>query len=306
MPNYLGIEIGGTKLQLLVTDEHLNELDFFQFKIDKSAGANGIRSTIENVINKTRHYQPERIGVGFGGPINKKTGKIFTSYHVDGWSDFSIRDWLEKIADCNVVVDNDANVAALGEALYGAGKNFRTVLYITLGSGVGAGFVVDKQIYHGAEQGETEFGHIRLNKQGLTVQESCSGWAVNEKIRDARSKFPETVLTSLTQDLAGNESAALAEAVNKKDKVATDIFEQTVDDLAFGLSHAIHLLNPDTIIIGGGLSLMGELLRNALETQVKKYIMDAFRPGPLIQLTALREKAVPIGAVALALNKIEL
>jgi glucokinase len=302
MPNFLGIEIGGTKLQLLITDEHLTERESFRFSVDKASGAEAIRSAIAEVIEKTRPLQIKRIGVGFGGPINKTTGKIFTSYHVEGWSDFSIKDWLEPFAKCEVIVENDANVAALGEALHGAGANYRTVFYVTLGSGVGAGLVVDKNIYHGAAAGETEFGHLRLNKEGLTVQDSCSGWAVNEKIKSAIKNNHSPILSSLSTNFPGNESAALAEALNQKDKVAIGIFEDTVDDLAFGLSHVIHLLNPDTIIIGGGLSLMGEVLKTGIESRIKKYLMDALHPGPKIQLATLKEKVVPIGAISLAIK----
>lgn len=302
MPNFLGIEIGGTKLQLLVTDEHLNHLETFRYPVDRSSGAKGIRSKIEEVLEKTRPFRIKGIGVGFGGPIHKTTGKIFTSYHVDGWSDFSIKDWLEKVAHCDVAVENDANVAALAEALHGAGKNYQTVFYVTLGSGVGAGLVIDQKIYHGAAQGETEFGHLRLTKTGRTVQDSCSGWAVNEKIRAAVEKHPTTMLKSLAENLTGTEASALAEAVMMKDEIAISILEDTLDDLAFALSHIIHLLNPETIILGGGLSLMGDLLRSGIELRVKKYVMDALQPGPVVQLSMLKENAVPVGAVSLAIN----
>lgn len=301
MPDFLGIEIGGTKLQLLLTDEHLSVKKTYRFKVDKESGASGIQSTIERVVREVGSNNLQAIGVGFGGPINKTTGTIFTSYHIAGWSDFSITQWLEKVSGCKVFVDNDANVAALGEALHGAGKDHRICLYVTLGSGVGAGLVVDKKIYHGAEPAEAEFGHIRLNKQGLTIQESCSGWAVNEKIRLAKEKNASTLLHELTNTLAGSESAALPEAMRKGDQTAINIFESTIDDLSFGLSHAIHLFNPDTIILGGGLSLIGEMLRQRVESGVKNYIMDAL-PCPRIQLSQLKENAVPTGAVALAVN----
>src|SRR5690606_16018329 len=111
--------------------------------------------------------------------------KILTSYQVEGWGDFVLQDWLEKKTRIPVWIDNDANIAALGEALHGAGKDVKRVFYITLGSGVGAGFVIDKKIYHGSRNSEAEFGHIRLDKTGRTVESSCSGWAVDGKVRNA-------------------------------------------------------------------------------------------------------------------------
>ncbi len=302
MPNVLGIEIGGTKLQLTVSDEQANPLKTFRFSVDRNAGAKGIRDRIENVLADTSDFDIKKIGVGFGGPVDKKTGRIFTSYHIDGWSGFSIRDWLAQVSSCEVIVDNDANVAALGEALYGAGKNFSHVFYVTLGSGVGSGLVVNKKIYIGSSGAETEFGHIRLDKTGVTIQDACSGWAVNEKIRKASDRNPKSLLAQIAKRYEGEEAKALIEAMRQGDEDASIIFDKTIDDLAFGLSHATHLFNPSTIILGGGLSLIGEPIRKAVEVNIKKYLMDAIQPGPVIQLSMLKENAVPLGAIALALS----
>jgi glucokinase len=305
MNHFLGIEIGGTKLQLVLADADLHILRRFRFKVDQTAGAQGIREHIEDTLKQLKDDPIEAIGVGFGGPIDRATGKIFTSYHINGWSDFSLKDWLQQISGTNVVVDNDANVAALGEALYGAGKNFKNVFYVTIGSGVGSGLVVEGRIYHGAVPGEMEFGHVRLDKQGNTVQSSCSGWAVDGKIRKTIHEFPESRLAVLAKNLKQNEATILGEALKAKDPLAVEIFESTTEDFAFGLSHAIHLLHPHIVILGGGLSLLGEPLRRAVEEKVKDFLMDAFQPGPVIRLSALKEDAVTIGAIGLAIQSIK-
>jgi glucokinase len=303
MAYYLGIEIGGTKLQLLLADEHFNQLRTFRFEIDKAQGAKAIRSAIENAFTELKPFNLNGVGVGFGGPINKHSGKIFRSYHIEGWSDFSITEWLQNLCGCPVTVDNDANAAALAEAKFGAGKTFNSVFYVTLGSGVGSGLVVNHQIFHGAEPGETEFGHIRLSKTGPSVQDSCSGWAVNEKIIRAAHDNRDSILSRLAGTQKKDESKILMEAIQQGDKIARQIFDETIDDLSFALSHPIHLFHPDTIILGGGLSLIGEPLRVGVEKNVKKYIMDAFQPGPSIQLSQLKENAVPLGALAFVINK---
>jgi glucokinase len=300
MSNFLGIEIGGTKLQLLLADENLQIIKRFRFNVDHNAGAGGIRKDIEDTLLKIKDVDIQAVGVGFGGPIGRSTGKIITSYHVKGWSDFALKEWLEQISGTDVVIDNDANVAALGEAHSGAGKNFKNVFYVTLGSGVGSGLVTDGEIYHGAEPGETEFGHVRLDKIGNTVQSTCSGWAVDEKIRKAIKDFPKSTLASLTKGMLQHEATRLGKALQENDPLAQNILETTTDDLAFGLSHAIHLLHPHIVVLGGGLSLVGEPLRKAVETKVKKYLMDAFQPGPAIELSSLKEDAVTMGAVILA------
>ncbi len=302
MPYYLGIEIGGTKLQLALADEELNIIKRFRFKVEQEAGAKGICTLIENSLSEIKE-DITSIGVGFGGPIDRSTGNIFTSYHISGWSDFSLKAWLEKLSGVEVIVDNDANVAALGEALHGAGENYETVFYVTLGSGVGSGLVQYGKIYHGAVPGESEFGHIRLDRSGKTLQSSCSGWAVDEKIRKASLASPRSQLALLTKGLKQNEATILGKALEAGDTIAQDIFDSTMDDLAFALSHAIHLFHPDIVVLGGGLSLLGEILRSAAETKVKNYLMDAFRPDLNIQLAALKEDAVTIGAISMAMRK---
>jgi glucokinase len=199
-------------------------------------------------------------------------------------------------------VDNDANVAALGEALFGAGRNYDNVYYVTLGSGVGAGLVVGRKLYHGTSPGEMEMGHMRLDKTGRTLQSSCSGWAVDEKMRAAIEKNPKGVMAKLCRGVNGSESKYLPEAIREGDEDAASILESTVEDFAFALSHSVHLLHPQTVILGGGFSLIGEPLRTLTEQKLHAYLMDAFQPGPDIQLSKLREDAVPVGALALAIE----
>src|SRR5690606_8505576 len=101
-----------------------------------------------------------------------------------GWSDFNFVSWLTSIVSVPVFIDNDANTAALGEARHGAGRNFKNVFYMTLGSGVGGGLVQNGIVFHGALPGESEIGHICLDRNGGTLESQCSGWAVDAKIRE--------------------------------------------------------------------------------------------------------------------------
>lgn len=304
MRTYLGIEIGGTKLQLVVGDEQAKILERFRFTVDPEEGARGIRRQIREGLGKLSLHTVSAVGIGFGGPVDHRSGKVITSYQVSGWGDFVIQEWLEKLTRIPVWIDNDANVAALAESIYGAGADCKHVFYITMGSGVGAGLVVDKKIYHGSGVSEQEFGHIRIDKSGRTVESSCSGWAVDGKIRNHINLHPDSMLARLGSRYSRGESRVLAEALEQGDAASHDILETTTDDLAFALSHAVQLLNPQTVILGGGLSLVGEPLRRSVEAKLPNYLMDILRPGPVIRLSSLQEDAVPIGALALAINKI--
>jgi glucokinase len=167
---------------------------------------------------------------------------------------------------------------------------------------VGGGLVVDGKIYHGATPGEAEIGHVRLDRQGTIVESRCSGWAVDRRIRELRTKAPDSVLAKLTAEEKSGESKHLAAALGQKDKTALGLLNEVAEDLAFGLSHVTHLFHPEVIVLGGGLSGVGEPLRAAVERALATHIMEAFLPGPKILLSALKEDAVPVGALELARN----
>jgi len=241
------------------------------------------------------------VGVGFGGPVDPKTGQICCSHQVPGWHDFPLGDWVRDLTGVPVAVENDANVAALGEALRGAGRGFGCVFWINMGSGVGGGMVVDGRLYHGARPGEAEIGHLRLDRSGRIVEDACSGWAVDRRIRAAvvgQAGFLARAVGS--QSSEGGESRHLRSAIDAGDPLARKILGDVADDLAFALSHAVHLFHPEIIVVGGGLSLVGEPLRAAMAEALPAYLMEAFRPGPQVALAGLGEDSVPIGALALA------
>ena len=302
MRTYLGIEIGGTKLQVVLGDAQAKILERFRFAVDPAQGALGIQRQLEQAVDQVALNNVEAIGVGFGGPVDGATGKVLTSYQIEGWGDFVLREWLENKTGRPTRVENDANVAALGEAIHGAGKNSRQVFYVTLGSGVGAGLVIDSKIHHGSRNSEAEFGHLRLDKSGRTVESSCSGWAVNDKVRRFALKHPETALAQAAKEHPRAESIALSRLL-EGDDAAVSILDETTDDLAFALSHVVHLINPHTIILGGGLSLIGQPLLRSVEKKISHYLMDVLQPGPRVQLSALKEDVVPIGALTLAINQ---
>ncbi|MGN6387306.1 MAG: ROK family protein, partial [Verrucomicrobiota bacterium] len=206
--------------------------------------------------------------------------------------------WVSDFAQAPARVDNDANVAALGEAIHGAGKGLNPVFYVTLGSGVGGGLVINGAIYHGAIPGESEIGHIRLDKAGRIVEQSCSGWAVDQKIRNAVDE--NSKLKQLSRGKKGGEAFHLKDALAAQDALAWRILNDTADDLGFGVSHVAHLMHPEVIILGGGLSMVGEALRASVQQALGKYLMHAFAPGPEVRLAKLGEDAVPVGALLLA------
>ncbi len=299
---FLGIEIGGTKLQIVLGDEHGTIHQRFRRTVAKELGAVGIRAQIEAVLRDELPKvadKPAAIGVGFGGPVDWATGRIAKSHQIEGWSGFEIAGWLHGLTALPVHVDNDANVAALGEAIHGAGRGANPVFYITMGSGVGGGLVVDGRIFHGAKPGESEIGHVRLDKSGVLVEERCSGWAVDRRIREAVALHPHGPLGIHAANLTRGEARALAPALAENDPLAHAILSEFADNLAFGLSHVVHLMHPERMVLGGGLSLLGEPLRGAVAAALPRYVMEVFGRGPELVLAGLGEDAVPVGCLAL-------
>jgi len=304
---YLGIEIGGTKLQIFVGDETGAVLDRRRFEVDREAAAEGIRAQLEETLRELlQEYRFLAAGIGFGGPINRKTATISTSHQIRGWAGFELADWLEDLLRCPIFADNDANTAALGEFRQGAGAGFETVFYVTLGSGIGGGMVVNGKIYHGAVPGESEIGHLRLDRAGTTLESVASGWAVDAQVRDLVTQHPDSTLAHLVAEgtQTGGEAQHLGPALEQADPLAQQVLGETAETLAFGLSHAVHLFHPEILILGGGFSLLGEPLRLAVETALPQFLMESFQPGPLVALAQLGEEAVPIGAMALARRRL--
>ena len=297
--HFLAIEIGGSKLQVCAGTAEGEIVERKRFTVDRAAGGEGIRAHIAAALPELiARWKPHAIGVGYGGPVDWKTGRIKCSHHVAGWNDFPLGDWLREQSGLPCFVENDANVAALGEALHGAGRGASPVFWVNSGSGVGGGLVVDGRLYHGAIPGEMEIGHVRLDRDGTIVEDRCSGWAVDRAVRAAIEKEPQSVLAKCAAN-SQPDARCLAPAIEAGCPVADRVLTDAMNKMAFALSHVVQLLHPEVIVIGGGLSLLGEPLRARLAAALPRWVMDAFSPGPRVALAALKEDAVPVGALAL-------
>jgi glucokinase len=297
---FLGIEIGGSKVQLVAADSSGTILRRQRIMVEETTNAGLIRKKIAAALAQWREINWRSAGVGFGGPVDWKSGHVHCSHQIDGWSKVDLRAWLSNLIEAPVAIDNDANVAALAEVQKGAGVGQNPVFYTNSGSGVGGGLIIDGKIYHGAAPGEAEFGHLRLAPTGPAVELECSGWAVDRKVREHCANFPTGVLAGLVSRAPGKEARHLNAAMVAGDLAAKEILDGTARTLAFALSHVVHLFHPETIILGGGLSLIGEPWRKSVAKFLPEFLMQAFLPGPAVRLAALGEDIVPIGALLLA------
>lgn len=297
---FLGIEIGGTKLQIVAGDGLGRIERRWRGRVDRTRGAAGILEQLERALRvQFRGLKVRAATVGFGGPVDWRQGRVAVSHQIEGWSGFELGRWAEDQTGARAVVENDSNLAALGEA-HAAGDPEGPLFYTNMGSGVGGGLVVASRIYHGSPPGEVEFGHVRLDRNGTTVEQRCSGWAVDARIRQRCERQPDTPLARLIGREIGGEARHLAAALAQGDELARVIVQEVAEDLAFGLSHAVHLFHPARIVMGGGLSLLGDPLRSAVAARLPSFVMEAFRPVPRVEIARLGEDSVPVGALRLA------
>ena len=289
---FLGIEIGGSKLQLAVGNADGQLRGTWRGGVDLAAGAEGIRRQILAAVPellRSAGVDPSAlhaIGVGFGGPTDDATRLIVTSHQVDGWDDFLLEDWLTEHFAVPAFVCNDADVAGLGEALHGAGRRLSPVFYVTVGSGIGGGLIVDGRIYRGVGRGAAELGHLRID--GVhTTEDVASGFGIESYLRD--------------QGLPYKTTRELGEAVHAGHPDALTVLGRAIDGLAVALTHVVTLLCPKVVVIGGGVSLIGEEHFFApLREAVARRTFKPFAGLTEIVPAELGEEVVLHGALALA------
>jgi len=317
----LGIEIGGTKLQwgMGVGDGTLAGV--WRGNVDPTAGAEGIRRQIVEAVpmlltQAGRMRSDLRgVGIGFGGPVDDATGTVVKSHQIAGWDDFPLADWISDMVGLPAVLGNDADVAGLAEAHFGAGKGLSPIFYITIGSGIGGGLIVDGKIYRGFGRGAAEIGHLLVStkdmegaEQQCLLEEVTSGWAL--------AKFAQAMMVqeknqgSLLWSLADNRVEAVTgqmvgQAAEQGDHLAMAVLQRGIDALAEAISQMLTLLAPRRIVIGGGVSLLGEdLLLRPLRDEVAKRVFRPFTGRYDIVPATLGEEVVLHGAMLLARNKV--
>jgi glucokinase len=330
--NILGIEIGGTKLQLGVGNALSDSLDLDLERRDIVAdrGASGILEQIESCGRALlQRNDVSRIGVGFGGPVTPETGCTVTSHQIEGWDDFPLAEWLRKTFDKPVVLGNDCDCAALAEARFGAGQGCDRVFFLTVGTGVGGGFVVDGQLQGKGRPAIAEIGHLRPGLHAadseMTVESLASGWGISAEVQQRfsgsvtrslesarRSKEDDQIAADADEeflsDLLQRCDAApenlttkmIAQSAAEGNQVAIKAIDHACRALGWAIGQAITLQAPDVVVIGGGVSLMGEqLFFEPVRKYTDQYVFPPLRDSYKISPVACGETVVVRGAIAL-------
>ncbi|HJZ54776.1 MAG TPA: ROK family protein [Gemmataceae bacterium] len=316
---FLGIEIGGTKLQLGLGEGDGHLLELWRGAVDAAACGEGIRRQITTAIPELLanagidRGQLRGIGVGFGGPTDDATQSVIKSHHIAGWDGFPLAAWLTDLAGLPIVICNDADVAGLAEARFGAGKGLSPIFYITVGTGIGGGLIIGGEIYRGVGKGASEIGHFVVNYRDENdghcdgiLEQFSAGWGIASRARAYLHSDHRGRRSSL-QRLPHDQITTLqvGAAAKAGDEYAKWIMEVAVNSLAEAIRQMITLLCPRRIVIGGGVSLIGEELFFApLRRRVAEGAFEAFAGLTDIVPAALGEEVVVHGALALARQKL--
>jgi glucokinase len=308
---YLGIEIGGTKLQLGIGDgQHPTLLAEQRLAIDPRGGAEGIRAQLAAAVPEMlSQHAVRQLGIGFGGPV--LGGVTLTSHQVTGWDQFPLADWCRQQFGVPTALGNDCDAAALAEAAWGAGKGGNTVFYVTVGTGVGGGLVLRGRLHGEGRPAVAEIGHLRPGPRAVdphqTVESLASGWGITESARrqlaEASPEDPER--QALEQACQGGleqlDCQHLGTLASAGNSIAQRAIAIGIETLGWAIAQVVTLTSADVIVVGGGVSLMGEEqffgpLRNQVATYVFPPLRDAYRVVP----AELGEWVVVHGAIALA------
>lgn len=310
----IGIEIGGTKLQAALGTASGEILERVAGPVPEPGDADAILSWIAETVPTLQQFAADQdheisgIGVGFGGPVETATGRVLTSHQVDGWDDIALKPWFEQQFGFPTAVLNDANAAGWAEYCCGSGKGSNTFSYMNIGSGIGGALVLDGKLHDGQGRGAFEMGHVYVpNPYGDSpgdyrkLEELFSGWSIEKHARETIRLVTDTPLWELTH---GKEEeitcARIAEAAVKDDEVARRLVDEIACYVGLAITNSITLLHPDIFVVGGGVSLMGEVLFAPLREQIVKLSYQAYGGGTVLMPAALGEDVVVVGALLLA------
>jgi glucokinase len=316
----LGVEIGGTKLQLAISSRNGKILNEHQGRVNVNAGAPGILEWLEDNIPAMYARASDlngelvALGCGFGGPIDTAKGEVLKSVQIPGWSCFPLKAWFEEKYNLPTVIANDSNAATWGEYNNGSGIGSRYFFYTNMGSGVGGGIVIDGQLYDGQGYGAGEFGQTYVpdwthNHPGKPekIENLCSGWAIEERLRKTKYVPQESVL----MELAGGDAQAidirnLVEAALAGDEFALQEIDRIAYSMGLGLANMLCLVNVEVIAIGGGVSNMGDLLIKPIRKYVRKYEFISSHNKYKIGKCELGDSIVLVGAILIARDTLNL
>ncbi|GIP22873.1 ROK family protein [Paenibacillus sp. J22TS3] len=304
----VGIDLGGTKIAAALFNADGEILNRERMETAGLCTAKEVVQRMEDMIHSvSKGYPISGVGLASPGMVNSRDGIVLQGTNLPEWSNVPLKQWVGEALGVDVEVVNDANAAAWGEYIRGAGAGSGNMVYVTFSTGIGAGIVLDGKLLLGANSFAGELGHNIVEPDGPACICGNNGcwemYASGTAIREAALELMES-RPSMIRELAEASGEAVSarhvfEAHKQADPVAIQVVDRTVHYMALGLANAIHTFNPDRIVIGGGVSKAGDQLFPALRAETDKLVMKAYRGTYEIVPAGLRDDVGLIGAAAL-------
>ncbi|MCX5726200.1 MAG: ROK family protein [Candidatus Saganbacteria bacterium] len=289
----IGVDLGGTKIYTAIADLKGKILKEVEVQTGAKKGKNAVISNICRSVDMALKAEQatlseiKSIGIGSPGTVNFKEGIVYDPPNLPGWKKVPLKDILKRKFKTEILVDNDANVAALAELKFGAGRGAKNFIYVTISTGIGGGIIIDGKLYRGAQGAAGEVGHMTILANGPKC--GCEGLGHLEALASGIA----------IEKISGLNPIDLEKTIKDGNKEAKKVLNGVIDHLGIGLANLVNIFNPELVVIGGGISNMGELLFLPLRKAVKKYSMPF--PGKTVKIVKakLGKRIGVIGAIAL-------
>ena len=308
LPLAVGIDFGGTSVkygvvrgpEILHTGDPIITSDF--------KGPKALIAEMTRRVHQLRGEFPgiEAVGIGVPGFVDVQRGVVHELTNVPGWKEVPVRNMLTESTGLPCFAENDANAMCFAEFVHGAGQGARNLIAITLGTGVGGGLVLDGRLYRGSSFGAGEVGQMSIDWRGkefvhgnVGALESYTG--IGPLTKRATTLYKKAKIKKAEDELSPR---GLAAAVKQKDPVAMQVWDEFTSQLATGLVNAVWLLNPDRIVIGGGIAKAGKLIFDPLWKKMKKQLADSFIRQLKVVPAHFGNDAGIIGSAAVAMEAV--
>ena len=310
----IGVDVGGTGIQFGAVDENMKiiaeksiptvtSVSFCEQVSRIAAGAVSTAAAAGATLADI-----ESVGIGIPGIANRHSGEIVKCTNM-GWYHVPFREEFLKHFDIPVYIDNDANVAALAESVAGVSAGTSSSVFITIGTGIGSGIILNGRIWSGFHGIGGELGHVIFGLGGVPctcgnrgcLERYCSATALIRMAREALADQPNSViLDSVDNDITKINARTVIDAARMQDPVAISVYDHWVDCLAQAIASVVNLVDPEVIVLGGGVSKAGDFLLDPLHKKYSEYVLYEDQPQPEIKIASLGPEAGIIGAAMLS------
>lgn len=308
------IDMGASHMSVAVADFTARILQEFEIPLDIKNGPKACLAEANQQLLKLLESQGmsisniSAVGIGVPGPVITEAGMVLAPPIMPGWDRYPIRGTLEGMWGCPVTLNNDAELGALGEWAYGAGRGEKNIAYIKVGTGIGAGLILNQQIYGGTTGAAGEIGHLTIDENGPLcncgnhgcLEAFASGHAIAQQGQLLIQSGKRTLLADLrSEKITAHE---VAEAARRGDLHAQEILRRSGTFIGIAIAGLINLFNPSIVIIGGGVAQVGDLLTAPIRQAVRERAMRASEQSMRITTAMLGRRSLLMGAIVQAIN----